>query len=508
MFFLQETHYFDSTTSTSPTYNVDCEGCSRRHQGEGVQKDCPTRTSSCTLRAGKGSRPRHVSLLKSDQILKTTIGADAELHLPIWHCGTHEAFLMHVSSALNAIKKRGTFKAYKEAHKAYVKQHDVAKQAKANMSLFTTPTSKGEKATKKGTEKASEKASGKNRSEKEKASQKTKEGTASSNAPAPDLCKEYKALYKKTVRAKETAKSQKEAAATEMFQFYANLLSSDAKYEWNKIVREQTEADPFNDLKGVSRKGPRGLLRESFDDCVMFHLLNVFPNNAAEQEKYYLSNVLKKPQRVGIRQFVQQVEQLNAYVMQLPCWYYCPSYNAGMMPAIVPFTEADLASHVLWMCPLQWQDQYNLQEKGMTPMDMRSLQASLEAIECLCTHEKAHAPSGEKASPKNKAGAKQPSNEATRQVPKKVHFEKSCELCKKYGGAHTMHATKDCRKSEKDGTAKADFRVAKKAGKKPNPAKQSFAQLSKKLDKLEKTLKKAFHKSKKRRRDDSNSNSE
>jgi hypothetical protein len=63
-----------------------------------------------------------VSLLKSDQSLKTTIGADAELRLPIWHCGMCEAFLMHVSSALNAIKKWGTFKAYKEAHKAYLEQ--------------------------------------------------------------------------------------------------------------------------------------------------------------------------------------------------------------------------------------------------------------------------------------------------------------------------------------------------------------------------------------------------
>jgi hypothetical protein len=93
-------------------------------------------------------------------------------------------------------------------------------------------------------------------------------------------------------------------------------------------------------------------------------------------------------------------------------------------------------------------------------------------------------------------------------VPKKVHFEKSCELCKKYGGAHTTHATKDCRKYKKDGTLKANFRAAKKAGKKPNPAKQSFAQLSKKLDRLEKTIKKASHKSKKCFRDDSDSDSE
>ncbi len=78
----------------------------------------------------------------------------------------------------------------------------------------------------------------------------------------------------------------------------------------------------------------------------------------------------------------------------------------------------------------------------MTPMGMRTLLASLEAIECICTHKKAPAPSGEKASQKSKAGAKQPNTGATLQVPKKVCFEKSCELCKKYGGAHTTHATK------------------------------------------------------------------
>ncbi len=99
-----------------------------------------------------------------------------------------------------------------------------------------------------------------------------------------------------------------------------------------------------------------------------------------------------------------------------------------MILANVPFTKADLWSHVLRMCPHQWQEQYNLQETGMTPMDMHSLQASLKAIERVCTPEKAHAPSGEKASHKNKAGAKRPSNGATKQAHKKVHFEKSCKL--------------------------------------------------------------------------------
>jgi hypothetical protein len=118
-------------------------------------------------------------------------------------------------------------------------------------------------------------------------------------------------------------------------------------------------------------------------------------------------------------------------------------------------------------------------------MDMRTLQASVKVIECVCTHDKAHVPSSEKASHKNEAGAKRPSTGATMWVPKKVHFEKSCELCKKYGGAHTTHATKYCRKYEKVGMVKPDFCAAKKAGKQPNPAKQLFAQLSKKLDRGE-----------------------
>ncbi len=45
-----------------------------------------------------------ISALKSDQSLKTTVGEDAELRIPIWHTGTCKAFLMHVSTVLNAIK--------------------------------------------------------------------------------------------------------------------------------------------------------------------------------------------------------------------------------------------------------------------------------------------------------------------------------------------------------------------------------------------------------------------
>ncbi len=223
------------------------------------------------------------------------IGDDAELRIPIWHAGTSEAFLMHVSTALNAIKKWGTFKANAEACVLYMEHCEPAKQAKVALAVLNAATSKGDMTSK-------------------KASQKAKEATALAGAPDPELHTEYEKDLAKAKFATETARNKKESAAKEMFQFYANLLSANAKYAWNKIVKEQTDTDPYKDLQGVSRKGPRGLSRESFDDCIMFHHLTMFPNNAAEQEKYYLSNVLKKLQRVGVRQFIQCIEQLNAYI--------------------------------------------------------------------------------------------------------------------------------------------------------------------------------------------------
>jgi hypothetical protein len=53
-----------------------------------------------------------------------------------------------------------------------------------------------------------------------------------------------------------------------------------------------------------------------------------------------------------------------------------------------------------------------------------------------------------------------------------------------------VHDFCDCRRFKKGGTEKSDFRAAKKAGKKFNPIKQSFAQLSENSDWLEKVTKK------------------
>jgi hypothetical protein len=243
----------------------------------------------------------------------------------------------------------------------------------------------------------------------------------------------------------------------------------------------------------------------------MFHLLTAYPINAAEQEKYYILNVLKKPQRINVCQFVHCVEQLNAYIAQMTCFYYSLNANASTKPNNVLFTEAELWSHVLCMCPIQWQDQYNMNKKGMTPMDMRLLLTLLEVIKCICTYDKGKSEpykKSKKSSNKGKKGKKPPGTNSTARVPKKVRFEKNCGLCKKHGGAYTTHNTCDCHRFNKDGKEKSNFCAAKKGRRKRNPINKNFAQLTKKIKKLEEVLKKSSKKGQKHCYKDSDSNSE
>ncbi len=81
-----------------------------------------------------------------------------------------------------------------------------------------------------------------------------------------------------------------------------------------------------------------------------------------------------------------------------------------------------------------WQDQFNLHEKELNPMDMHSLLQCLEAIEHICTQERSNAQSTKKASTKNKKGNKRPGMESTYNIPKKACSEKHYNLCKKHGG--------------------------------------------------------------------------
>eukprot|EP00804_Cyclotella_cryptica_P023290 CCRYP_000455-RA/>CCRYP_000455-RA protein AED:0.42 eAED:0.83 QI:0/0/0.25/1/0.66/0.75/4/139/237 len=154
-------------------------------------------------------------------------------------------------------------------------------------------------------------------------------------------------------KAVETAKIEAELAKQDYvhakpFELYGNLLSDEARQPWEKIIKAQVTKAPWEDIKGVPHHGDShedlGLVSRGFDSSV----------------------------------FVR-VEQLNSYLETLPCLYYSPKANQATKK-VLPLDDADLATHLLRMCPAKWQTQYDLTE-NTTPVSTRALLLVLENIE-------------------------------------------------------------------------------------------------------------------------------
>jgi hypothetical protein len=67
----------------------------------------------------------------------------------------------------------------------------------------------------------------------------------------------FQAELEKVKKAIKNAKGAMSAAASQMFVFYANLLSVEGKYVWNKIIEEQMEGNPYVHARHLSSK-PKG----------------------------------------------------------------------------------------------------------------------------------------------------------------------------------------------------------------------------------------------------------
>jgi hypothetical protein len=84
----------------------------------------------------KDENQEEVAKLRNLKI-KTTIKKDTTINFLVWHeDGTREAFLIHMTAVLDAIKKRCHFHDYKKAEKAYDEAKKAVESARAGLSLL------------------------------------------------------------------------------------------------------------------------------------------------------------------------------------------------------------------------------------------------------------------------------------------------------------------------------------------------------------------------------------
>jgi hypothetical protein len=128
--------------------------------------------------------------------------------------------------------------------------------------------------------------------------------------------------WKKATAAKTCSGEAVESTIQAIFMQYATKLSETAHRPWTTIVGEQISCEPWTDVYGTEHPMKRPAFWTSFLECIQLHLQAVFGTDAVEQERFYISNGLKKPNRVPIQDFVQMIQHLNGYLGLLPCLFY------------------------------------------------------------------------------------------------------------------------------------------------------------------------------------------
>jgi hypothetical protein len=146
-------------------------------------------------------------------------------------------------------------------------------------------------------------------------------------------------------------------------------------------------------------------------DCIKLHKLSIFPVNTAEKQRYYMMQMVKKPQRVMVCQYMAWTGILNDYLAHLPTVLNSSMAVEGTKKGNVPFDEADLAGIILNSVPVSWLNQYSMTHQTLLS-GTRALLQDLEPIEHVMEkrHEVVH-----------KAKAKDPAGSTIAQRSSKKH---------------------------------------------------------------------------------------
>jgi hypothetical protein len=116
-----------------------------------------------------------------------------------------------------------------------------------------------------------------------------------------------------------------------------------ARTQWDKVVQEMHQKDPWGAVNGSLNKGPHKKTWESFLDCIELHKLTIFSCDAAELQRYYMQQHVRKPQRIAVRAFVARTPMglLNDYLAYLPTVKDSSMAVEDTKKGNVPFNEAD-----------------------------------------------------------------------------------------------------------------------------------------------------------------------
>jgi hypothetical protein len=217
------------------------------------------------------------------------------------------------------------------------------------------------------------------------------------NFPEDETPAEKDRRKKKLANLNKSLKAKKSFAVNQgqkAYKLFHCVVIGKAQTQWDRIVNEMHMKNPWIGINGKSNKGIRVKSWISFIDCIELHKLTVFPADAAEKQRYYMQQTIKKLQRVTMRQFVSRMGILNNYLAYLPTVFDLLMAIAGTKKMNVPFDKVDLARVVLNSVPSSLVNQYNMTHSTL-PKNPRVLLNDLEGDRVSQGREAQHFSQGE-----------------------------------------------------------------------------------------------------------------
>ena len=336
-------------------------------------------------------------------------------------------------------------------------------------------------------------------------------------------------------------KATKVSFQAEAYDLFEKLLARTLVSKWREIVKEQCDTVPYIDLNGKKvTSGPRGRTLAALKPCMFQVMLWNTDEDAAEAQRKYWQNCVRKAKNVNCSQFIERLRWANILIEYLPCLKHRAGSPKELPRSNEPFTDIDLCSIVLNALPKSLAGSYWAHKGKHIPVDLKKLEDDLEVIERqeaiqYNKLEDIRAKVG-LSTPGSKTGISESSPKGLDGlIPRKKKKakgadgnaltpsnKKQCNFCMQWSPqiAHT-HNTAQCRKWNKDGTPKkasSSFTPAQKKAyqiaKSNEETKKVFMAMKKQQKALAKLLKKSQKKGKRKMKhydsssDDSSSGSE
>ena len=178
----------------------------------------------------------------------------------------------------------------------------------------------------------------------------------------------------------QKAKKETQAEIVKAYELVHIYYIGKAWTQWDKVVPEMNTQDPWVAVNGVSHKGTPYKDLGFFLDYIELHKLTIFSCEAAELQRKYMQQGVKKPQRVPVRSFVARMGLLNDNPSHLPSVKDNPMAVEDTKKGNKPFNEADLAGIMPKAVLSSWVNQYNLTHSTL-PKSPRQLLLDGEKIE-------------------------------------------------------------------------------------------------------------------------------